>query len=131
MEMKDYIAWTTFQAEVSDHMGIAGRQQIANAYIRGVPSRKMTSDEVLDYLKRQCSSIPIASFAIKKVIFNPPATIVLWEDGQKTVVKIQNNETYDPEKGLAMAIAKRALGNEGNYFNHIKKWTDKHYEDLK
>lgn len=66
---------------------------------------------------------------IKKVIFNPPATIVLWEDGEKTVVKIQNGEVYDPEKGLAMAIAKRALGNEGNYFNHIKKWTDKYYEE--
>ena len=45
---------------------------------------------------------------IKKVIFNPPATIVFWKDGSKTVVKAQNAE-YDPEKGLAMAIARHYL----------------------
>ena len=58
---------------------------------------------------------------IKNVIFNPPATIVFWQDGTKTVVKA-TNELYDPEKGLAMAITKRALGNQGNYYNVIKKW---------
>lgn len=61
-------------------------------------------------------------FEIKDVIFNDPATIVFWKDGTKTVVKA-SNEVYDPEKGLAMAIAKKAYGNQGNYFNKIKKWT--------
>ena len=61
---------------------------------------------------------------IKNVIFNDPATIVFWSDGTKTVVKTQNNEKFDPEKGLAMAIAKKALGNKGNYFNEIKKWVE-------
>jgi hypothetical protein len=65
-------------------------------------------------------------FAIKKVIFNEPATIVMWADGTKTVVKTQNGETYDPEKGLAMAITKKALGNKGNYFEVIKKWTSEY-----
>lgn len=58
---------------------------------------------------------------IKKVIFNSPATIVFWSDGSKTVVKAHLDD-YDPEKGLAMAIAKKALGNEGNYYNVFKKW---------
>lgn len=62
---------------------------------------------------------------IKQVIFNDPATIVIWADGEKTVVKCQNGEPYDPEKGLTMAITKRALGNKGNYFDEIKKWTAK------
>lgn len=66
---------------------------------------------------------------VKKVIFNDPATIVFWSDGTKTVVKTQNGEAFDPEKGLAMAIAKRAFGNQGNYFNHIKKWVDKYREE--
>ncbi len=59
---------------------------------------------------------------IKKVIFNDPATIVFWSDGKKTVVKCGERDIYDPEKGLAMAIAKRALGNEGNYYELFKKW---------
>lgn len=58
---------------------------------------------------------------IQKVIFNDPATIVFWTDGTKTVVKCAN-EKFDPEKGLVMAIAKKALGNEGNYYNQLKKW---------
>lgn len=64
------------------------------------------------------------TFGIKKVIFNPPATIVIWEDGTKTVVKAQNDDEFDSEKGLAMAISKKALGNKGNYCNEIKKWTE-------
>lgn len=59
---------------------------------------------------------------IKDVIFNPPATIVFWADGTKTVVKAQNGEPFDPEKGLAMAITKRIYGDKGRYFEVIKKW---------
>lgn len=62
--------------------------------------------------------------SIKNVIFNNPATIVFWNDGTKTVVKAKG-EPFDPEKGLAMAIAKRSLGNQGNYYNEFKKWLPK------
>ena len=59
---------------------------------------------------------------IKKVIFNDPATIVLWKDGTKTVVNAQDKEEFDKEKGLAMAISKKSLGNEGQYYDTFKKW---------
>ena len=75
----------------------------------------------LDYsciFKVKTRSIP----TIKNVIFNEPATIVFWEDGSKTIVKCQDGDIYDPEKGLAMAISKKALGNQGNYCNEFKKW---------
>ena len=62
---------------------------------------------------------------IKNVIFNDPATIVFWEDGTKTVVKCQDGDKFDPEKGLAMAIAKKAYGNKGNYCNKMRKWLPK------
>lgn len=60
-------------------------------------------------------------FAIEKVIFNGPATIVMWMDGTKTIVKCQDGDTFDPEKGLAMAISKKAFGNKGNYCDVFKK----------
>ena len=60
--------------------------------------------------------------SIKNVIFNDPATIVFWNDGTKTIVKAQDGDTFDPEKGLAMAISKKALGNKGNYCETFKKW---------
>lgn len=59
---------------------------------------------------------------IKRVIFNDPATIIYWEDGTKTVVKVQDGEAFDEEKGFAMAVLKKMLGNEGNYYNEIRKW---------
>lgn len=61
---------------------------------------------------------------IKKVKFNPPATIVFWTDNTKTVVKCKG-EDYDPEKGLAMCISKKVLGDRGNYYEVFKKWLPK------
>ena len=87
-----------------------------------------------NHLIAELSKLP----RVEKVIFNPPATIVLWGDGTKTVVKaneprkkmvvkpdkieFEDITAYDPEKGLAMCIAKKALGNKGNYYNEFKKW---------
>lgn len=59
--------------------------------------------------------------AMRKVIFNDPATIVYWADGTKTVVKAREGTIFDSEKGLAMAISKKFLGNRGNYYNAFRK----------
>lgn len=67
---------------------------------------------------------PQSTPQIENVIFNDPATIVFWKDGTKTVVKA-TNEDFDPEKGLAMAISKKALGNKHDYYNVFKKWLKK------
>lgn len=64
---------------------------------------------------------------IKDVIFNPPATIVMWDDGTKTVVKAQGGDEFDAEKGLAMAISKKALGNDRKYYHTFIHWL-KRYE---
>lgn len=67
--------------------------------------------------------------SIQKVIFNDPVTVVLWTDGTKTIVRCQEGDTFDPEKGLSMAITKKALGNTGNYYEEIKKWLAKNNVD--
>ena len=59
---------------------------------------------------------------ITRVIFNPPATIVFWDDETKTVVKCQEGDTFDKELGLAMAISKKYFGNKGNFNEQFKKW---------
>ena len=58
----------------------------------------------------------------KKVIFNPPATIVFWADGSKTVVKCHNEE-FDPEKGVAMALCKKIYKEK--YHSVLKKFVYK------
>lgn len=59
---------------------------------------------------------------IRKVIFNNPATIVLWSDGTKTVVKCGPDDIFDKEKGLAMAIVKKMAGNDSRFHKIFKKW---------
>lgn len=81
--------------------------------------------EVEDMIAKTYFSItfqPPRSVEITKVIFNDPATIVFWSDGKKTVVKCAESEVFDEEKGLAMAISKRVLGNKDDYYNEFKKW---------
>lgn len=66
-------------------------------------------------------STPLVPNVIKNVIFDEPATIVYWADGSKTVVICQEGDIYDEEKGLAMAIAKKALGNNYAAGGRFKK----------
>lgn len=61
---------------------------------------------------------------IKQVVFNYPATVVIWSDDVKTVVECQKGDNYDMEKGLAMCICKRMMGNESNFNKQIRKYTD-------
>lgn len=93
------------------------------------------TDTLRDYYEKDVENtkelLNLRKNGIKNVIFNPPATIVFWNDGTKTVVKCQNDEAFDPEKGLAMAIAKKHFGNKGSYCNQIKKWTEKDEEERK
>lgn len=48
---------------------------------------------------------------IKKVIFSGPCTIVLWANGDKTVVKRSEGDKNDREVAVLYAIAKKKFGN--------------------
>lgn len=67
----------------------------------------------------------MCSVSIRKVIFNDPATIVLWSDGTKTVVKCCPEDSFDMEKGLAMAIVKKMAGNDNRFHKVFKQYTKK------
>ena len=56
------------------------------------------------------SAYPGSTFVIDKVIFNPPATIVFWKDGTKTVVKCKEGEEFSEWAGIALCLAKKMYG---------------------
>lgn len=56
-------------------------------------------------------------FKAKRVIFNPPATVVLWADGTKTVVKCDPEDEFDVMTGVALCYMKKALGNKSGALN--------------
>ena len=80
---------------------------------------------VMEEATKKKEETNMTAASIKNVIFAPPATIVYWSDGSKTVVKCSDKDVFDPEKGLAMAIAKRCGGNKGSYYKEIQNWVEK------
>ena len=61
------------------------------------------------------------SMVPNQIIFNPPATIVFWKDGTKTVVKCAEGEKFDPYTGFCYAFTEHFLGS----ISHIKKLCQK------
>lgn len=77
----------------------------------------------VDYLGLTATNYsPIKVPMIKKVIFHNPATIVYWQDKTRTVVKCKDGETFDKEKGLAMCISKKLLGDD--FHSEFRKYTE-------
>lgn len=58
---------------------------------------------------------------VEKVIFNGPATIVLWADETKTVVK-SHGEPDDREKALMACAIKKMLGNYTRFEKPFREW---------
>lgn len=46
---------------------------------------------------------------VDRVIFHNPATIIFWKNGDKTVVKCAENETYNEYAGFCAAVAKQVF----------------------
>ena len=61
------------------------------------------------------------SLNVSKIIFNPPATIVFWEDGTKTVVKCSEEDEFSEYYGFLAALGKKVYENN----SQIKKLIDK------
>lgn len=61
---------------------------------------------------------------IDKVIFHAPATVIIFKDGTKSIVKCSEHDEYDQEKGFAMALLKHVLGNK-KYKTLFKKYVKK------
>lgn len=49
---------------------------------------------------------------IEKVIYNPPATIILWNDGTKTMAKCDKEDAYNKATGFMLCVLKKKYGNK-------------------
>lgn len=58
----------------------------------------------------------------KKVIFNGPATIVLWKDNTKTIVKRREGEEDDREKAIMYCILKKLCGKKAAMDRYLKQF---------
>lgn len=49
---------------------------------------------------------------IKKIMYKPPATIVFWNDGTKTVSVCEKGDVYNKELGFALCVLKKKYDNK-------------------
>lgn len=49
---------------------------------------------------------------IKKIMYKPPATIVFWNDGTKTVSVCEKGDEYNKELGFALCVLKKKYDNK-------------------
>ena len=124
-QMPELIIRDCYNRWVSRHKLQPNLRHDELAYILDMVKRKYNL-EIVDcgiasvsnlWLKPNNTKLP----EIKDVIFNEPATIILWADGTKTVVKCQKGDDFDPEKGFAMAFLKKCWGNKGNFNDKLRK----------
>lgn len=81
---------------------------------------KATCDFIRNYREMRRKSSNKNCFEPKKVIFNDPATIVIWNDGTKTIVKRREGEPDDKEKAIMYCILKKLCGNKATMDRYLK-----------
>ncbi len=59
---------------------------------------------------------------IERVIFNKPATVLIFTDGTKTVVKTTEDDDFQPDHGFAMAVVKTIFGSGSSFKRYVKQW---------
>jgi hypothetical protein len=79
--------------------------------------KKTQAQMLSEFMRMGQKATKPMSLKADKVIFHPPATIVLWDDGTKTVVKCDSEDVFDEMKGLALCYMKKALGNTSRELN--------------
>ena len=87
-------------------------------------------NELYGMPKKEETMKTVPTYAVKKIIYNPPATIVFWEDGSKTVVKCSKDDEYSPYYGFLAALAKKVYGNPSRVRKIVDKWAPKEEEPL-
>lgn len=88
---------------------------------RDHPSSMVYAKQVYDALVRQYSQ-DRDPFHVIKVKFSGPATIVFFDDNTKIVVKCSENDIYDPEKAIMIAVMRKISGKTSSGFS---KWLGK------
>ena len=62
----------------------------------------------------------LGDLIVRETIFNPPYTIINWQDGVKTISKCKEDEVYNEYIGFTACVAKRVFGGHNQYKHLIE-----------
>jgi hypothetical protein len=77
---------------------------------------------ITDILTEQLRDNPAG---VESVYFNEPYVIVIFDDGEKIISKVSEEDIYDPKIGLAMAITIKIFGTRSEFHKFTKKHLEK------
>lgn len=74
-------------------------------------------------INRSLSDAFLFKPTVKKIIKSGPCTIVIWEDGTKTIVRLREGEKDDEFAAFSAAVVKKLYGSNSAVSKMIKKKT--------
>ena len=75
-------------------------EEIATVFIKSIFTEDYETKKYINLLP-----------GIKKVIYNKPATIILWKDNTKTISICDKEDNYDELTGFSICVVKKFIGN--------------------
>ena len=62
---------------------------------------------------------------IKQIFSNNPTTVILWEDGTKTISKCSDNDVYNVERGIEICMIKKAFGMSNQEYKRYMAYANR------
>ena len=103
----------------------------------GICEKEELRKEILSKMKfpRDIADYKVAettnfySLNVSKIIYNPPATIVFWTDGTKTVVKCSAEDEFSEYYGFLAALGKKVYESNSQIKKLIDEKAERHYPE--
>ena len=86
----------------------------------GIDQKEYISSELKTALNSVYGLAAMTSSLIKRVIFSDRKTIILWNDGSKTIVSCAEGEQLDPYMGFCAAFTKGFFGSKHQVEKMVK-----------
>lgn len=93
--------------------------------------KKDMTDKKEESLKAKWEKWNKSNFTPKRIVYNPPATIVFWKDKTKTVVKCSEGEEYSEYFGFLAALGKKIFETNSEVNRIVNAYKPKPKEEPK
>jgi len=100
--------WSLTPVKEDNLLSVSTGTNPNNSLFPAVSSYTLTipADKIAITSEPKSYSVP----AIREVIFNGTATIVIWADGEKTISRVGEGEAFDRYTGFMACVCKRLFG---------------------
>ena len=96
-------------------------KRIINELYGGIAIQRLTPEMVLNITFPHRNK----GKGIKQIFSNNPTTVILWEDGTKTISKCSDNDVYNVERGIEICMIKKAFGMSNQEYKRYMAYANR------